>query len=94
MAPDLWTLYREMLRSRLFELAVEQLWNDGDISGEMHLGTGEEAIAAGMVSQLIEAEGMALDHHAVWRRRPSPTSRVSSRPRGSSWRTGWHRSPL
>ncbi len=65
MAPDLWTLYREMLRSRLFELAVEQLWNDGDISGEMHLGTGEEGIAAGVVSQLVEGDSMALDHRGT-----------------------------
>lgn len=65
MAPDLWTLYGEMLRSRLFELAVEQLWKDGDISGEMHLGTGEEAIAAGVVSQLVEGDGMALDHRGT-----------------------------
>jgi len=37
---DLWSLYRQMLRSRLFEEAVAQIWQDGLISGEMHLGTG------------------------------------------------------
>jgi pyruvate dehydrogenase E1 component alpha subunit len=54
-----------MLRSRLFERAVQQLWDDGDISGEMHLGTGEEAIIAGVVSQLIDGDAMALDHRGT-----------------------------
>ena len=65
MTYDLWALYRHMLRSRLFELAVAKLWNDGDISGEMHLGTGEEAIAAGVVSQLTDGDAMALDHRGT-----------------------------
>ena len=47
MPPDLWKLYPLMLKSRLFEEAVAKLWHDGLISGEMHLGTGEEAIIAG-----------------------------------------------
>ena len=42
---DLPHLYRQMLRARVYELAVEDLWNLGLISGEMHLGTGEEAVA-------------------------------------------------
>ena len=41
-----------MLRSRLFEEAVAQLWHDRLISGEMHLGTGEKAIIGGMVAHL------------------------------------------
>jgi pyruvate dehydrogenase E1 component beta subunit len=65
MSPDVWALYRQMLRSRLFELAVRQLWLDGDISGEMHLGIGEEGIAAGVVSQLIDGDAMALDHRGT-----------------------------
>ena len=48
MPPDKWPLYALMLRSRLFEEAIAQLWHDGLISGEMHLGTGEEAIIAGV----------------------------------------------
>ena len=52
MEPDLWSLYRQMLRSRRFEESVKELWEQGKISGEMHLGIGEEAIAAGVVSQL------------------------------------------
>jgi TPP-dependent pyruvate/acetoin dehydrogenase alpha subunit len=65
MQPDLWALYRLMLRSRLFERAVQQLWDAGDISGEMHLGTGEEGIVAGVVSQLIDGDAMALDHRGT-----------------------------
>lgn len=65
MLPDLWCLYSMMLKSRLFEEAVTQLWKDGLISGEMHLGTGEEAIVAGIVSQLTEGDAMALDHRGT-----------------------------
>jgi pyruvate dehydrogenase E1 component alpha subunit len=54
-----------MLKSRLFEEAIAQLWHDGLISGEMHLGTGEEAIIAGVVSQLREGDAMALDHRGT-----------------------------
>lgn len=62
---DLWSLYRQMLLSRLFEEAVIQIWNEGKISGEMHLGVGEEAIVAGVVSQLQEGDAMALDHRGT-----------------------------
>lgn len=62
---DLWQLYRIMLRSRLFEDAVMGLWDAGKISGEMHLGTGEEAIIAGVVSQLEEGDAMAVDHRGT-----------------------------
>lgn len=65
MQPDLWTLYAHMLRSRLFEEAVSKLWHDGLVSGEMHLGTGEEAIVAGVVSQLRDGDAMALDHRGT-----------------------------
>ena len=59
---DLWSLYSLMKKSRQFEEAVTQLWKDGLISGEMHLGTGEEAIIAGIVSQLRPGDAMAVDH--------------------------------
>ena len=65
MPPDLWSTYALMLRSRLFEEAIAQFWQDGLISGEMHLGTGEEAIIAGVVSQLREGDAMALDHRGT-----------------------------
>ena len=64
-APDLWSLYALMLKSRLFEEAVAKLWHDGLISGEMHLGTGEEAINAGIVAHLREGDAMALDHRGT-----------------------------
>ncbi len=65
MEPDLFNLYRLMLRSRLFEQAVIQLWEDGKISGEMHLGIGEEAIAAGIVGQIQHGDALALDHRGT-----------------------------
>jgi len=65
MQPDLWSLYALMLGSRLFEEAVARLWYDGKISGEMHMGMGEEAIVAGVVAQLVEGDAMALDHRGT-----------------------------
>lgn len=65
MQPDLWSLYRQMLRSRLFEVAVRRLWEAGLISGEMHLGIGEEAIAAGVVDHLRDGDALALDHRGT-----------------------------
>lgn len=63
--PDTWALYAHMKRSRLYEEAVARLWNDGAISGEMHLGTGEEAIVAGVVPHLRDGDAMALDHRGT-----------------------------
>jgi pyruvate dehydrogenase E1 component alpha subunit len=54
-----------MLRSRLFEDAVKRLWEEGRISGEMHLGVGEEGVAAGVVVQLQDGDAMALDHRGT-----------------------------
>lgn len=54
-----------MLKSRLFEEAIAELWRDGLISGEMHLGTGEEATIAGVVSQLTGGDAMALNHRGT-----------------------------
>src|SRR5579872_7090727 len=51
-----------MFRSRTFELAVADLWNQGLVSGEMHLGTGEEAVAAGVVTHLGPGDGLSLTH--------------------------------
>lgn len=65
MPIDLWSLYALMLKSRLFEESVTQLWKEGLISGEMHLGTGEEAIIAGVVSHLDANDAMALDHRGT-----------------------------
>jgi pyruvate dehydrogenase E1 component alpha subunit len=65
METDLWELYSLMLKSRLIEEAIAQLWREGLISGEMHLGTGEEAIYAGVVSHLRDGDAMALDHRGT-----------------------------
>lgn len=65
MLPDLWSLYGLMFKSRTFEEAVRQIWKEGKISGEMHLGMGEEAIAAGIVPQLIEGDALALEHRGT-----------------------------
>ena len=62
---DIWKLYKMMLRSRLFENAVMKLWEEGLITGEMHLGIGEEAIVAGVVSQLEEDDAMAVTHRGT-----------------------------
>ena len=55
-------LYRQLLRARHFEIAVTRLWNEGRISGEMHTGTGEEAVAVGVLSHLNEEDSLALTH--------------------------------
>jgi len=65
MPSDLWSLYPLMLKSRLYEEATAQLWREGLISGELHLGTGEEAIIAGVVSQLNPGDALALDHRGT-----------------------------
>lgn len=65
MPPDRWSLYRKMLRSRLVEEAAASLWEEGLVSGEMHLGTGEEGIVAGVVSHLRDGDAMALDHRGT-----------------------------
>lgn len=65
MQPDLWSLYQLMLKSRLFEQQVIKLWNDGNISGEMHLAIGEEAICAGIIPQLQDGDALALDHRGT-----------------------------
>ena len=58
-------MYRMMLRSRLFEEAVTKLWEQGKISGEMHLGIGEEAVIAAIVSQLQDGDAIASDHRGT-----------------------------
>ena len=65
MKPNLLALYRQMLRSRRFEESVKDLWEEGRISGEMHLGIGEEAVAAGVVDHLRNEDAMALDHRGT-----------------------------
>lgn len=59
-------LYRQMVRMRRFEEALAELWGQGLVSGEMHLGIGEEAIAAGVAAHLRDGDALALDY------RPTP----------------------
>jgi pyruvate dehydrogenase E1 component alpha subunit len=59
-------LYRRMSLARAFELALKDLWDRGWISGEMHLGTGEEGIIAGVQAHMRRGDAVALDH------RPTP----------------------
>jgi len=65
MRPDLWRLYPSMLRARLFEEAARALWLEGLISGELHLGVGEEGIVAGIAAHLQEDDALALDHRGT-----------------------------
>jgi TPP-dependent pyruvate/acetoin dehydrogenase alpha subunit len=96
MPSDAWALYALMLKSRLFEEAIAKLWRDGLISGEMHLGTGEEAIVAGVVSHLREGDAMALDHRgsaAMLMRGVDPVSMIREmlgRPDGLCGGMGGH----
>ncbi len=66
MQPDIGKLYQQMLRARLFEELLQGLWQDGLVSGEMHLGTGEEGVIIGVLDHLGDDDAVALDH------RPTP----------------------
>ena len=96
MPPDAWSLYTSRLRSRLLEEAVAGLWQDGLISGEMHLGLGEEAVVAGVVSHLRDGDAMALDHRgtaALFMRGVDPVALVREmlgRPDGLCGGMGCH----
>lgn len=63
--PDLGALYRTMARIRGFENLSADLWRDGLISGELHLGIGEEAVAAGVVGHLGDGDAVLADHRST-----------------------------
>jgi len=65
MQPNAEALYRQMYKSRRFEEAVTVLWNDGQISAEMHLNKGEEAIVAGVLDHITEGDALALEHRGT-----------------------------
>jgi len=65
MQPDAEVLYRQMYKSRRFEEAVTELWNDGHISAEMHLSKGEEGIVAGVVDHVTDGDALALEHRGT-----------------------------
>lgn len=58
-------LYEAMARIRSTELLQNQLWARGLISGEMHSGIGEEAVAAGVAAHLIAGDALACDHRST-----------------------------
>ncbi len=61
---DARALLSTMAEIRAFELACAQLWERGLISGEMHLGVGEEAIAAGVMAHIRDGDAIAFDHRS------------------------------
>lgn len=63
--PDLRSLYRQMCRMRYVEETVAGLWNDGLITGEMHLGTGEEATIAGVAAHLRPGDALSVDYRST-----------------------------
>ncbi len=62
---DLARLFLQMARIRQMEAELGSLWHQGRISGELHLGIGEEAAVAGVVDHLVEGDLLALDHRST-----------------------------
>ena len=58
-------LYLQMCRIRSTEEALGRLWHRGLVSGEMHLGLGEEAVVAGVVAHLVDGDALALDYRST-----------------------------
>jgi TPP-dependent pyruvate/acetoin dehydrogenase alpha subunit len=58
-------LYRTIVEMRTFEETVGDLWLGGAISGELHLGIGEEGVVAGVVDHVEAGDGLALDHRST-----------------------------
>jgi pyruvate dehydrogenase E1 component alpha subunit len=63
--PDLVGLYRQMCRIREVERAVADLWRAGLVSGEMHLGLGEEATVAGVLAHLRDGDALSVDYRST-----------------------------
>ena len=82
-------IYKQMYRSRVFEEQVIQIWNDGLITGEMHTGIGEEAINAGIVTQLDTDDAVALDHRGT-----SPSIIKGVEPKELLWEFMGHQKGL
>jgi acetoin:2,6-dichlorophenolindophenol oxidoreductase subunit alpha len=59
---DLEAAYRSMVRMRAFEQAVQEGVTSGEIHGEMHIGIGQEAIAAGIEPLLSDADAVVSTH--------------------------------
>ena len=54
--------FRAMVEMRHFELACRAGSESGEIHGEMHVGIGQEAIAAGMIGSLRDADALISTH--------------------------------
>lgn len=54
-----------MCRIREVEQAAQRLWQRGLISGELHPGIGEEAVAAGVVAHLRDGDALSLDYRST-----------------------------
>ena len=54
-----------MAEVRAFEEALGDLWRRGLISGELHLGIGEEGAIVGVVDHLRAGDSMAIDHRST-----------------------------
>jgi acetoin:2,6-dichlorophenolindophenol oxidoreductase subunit alpha len=65
MKQDLEPVYRQMARIRTFEEALASLWRRGLISGELHLGLGEEALIAGVLAHSTAGDAVAIDHRST-----------------------------
>lgn len=65
MEPNRIALYRKMFTCRRLEEAIAALWHEGRISGEMHLGIGEEGINVGVLDHLGGGDAVALDHRGT-----------------------------
>jgi len=62
---DRGNLYHQMLRVRLFEEMIQDLWDKGLISGEMHLGIGEEGVIIGVLDHFKDGDALLLDHRST-----------------------------
>lgn len=58
-------LFRTMAEARAFEEALQDLWHRGLISGELHLGIGEEGAVVAVVDHLRRGDSMAVDHRST-----------------------------
>ncbi|MEZ7004331.1 thiamine pyrophosphate-dependent dehydrogenase E1 component subunit alpha [Streptomyces sp. AD55] len=55
-------LYRTMATIRSFEERVHELFQDGELPGFLHLCSGQEAVAAGVVDHLRPGDSIASNH--------------------------------
>jgi pyruvate dehydrogenase E1 component alpha subunit len=63
--PDLERLYLQMCRIRFLEESVAGLWRDGLVSGEMHLGAGEEGAVVGVLDHLEPGDALSVDYRST-----------------------------